>query len=93
VGVNNHIEVLGLMRSAAAADAPDLQAFFVTPRFDDPTADNQYMIAFSAMAPSSRGYVRLASARPDVAPLLDPNYLGDSRDLEMMVTGASLIHE
>ncbi|GAA3049569.1 FAD-dependent oxidoreductase [Pseudonocardia yunnanensis] len=90
VGVNNHIEVLGLMRSAADVDAPDLQAFFVTPL---PGVDDQYMIAFSAMAPRSRGSVRLVSARPDAAPLLDPNYLGDSADLEMMVTGLRLARE
>jgi choline dehydrogenase len=93
VGVNNHIEVLGLMRSAAAVSAPDLQAFFLTPRFDEEGADNLYMIAFSAMTPRSRGSVRLASARPDMAPLLDPNYFGDSRDLEMMVAGLRLARE
>jgi choline dehydrogenase len=71
-------------------DAPDLQAFFVTPQ---PGVDDQYMIAFSAMAPRSRGSVRLASARLDAAPLLDPNYLGDSHDLEMMVTGLRLARE
>jgi choline dehydrogenase len=90
VGVNNHIEVLGLMRSAADVDAPDLQAFFVTPQFG---VENRYMIAFSAMAPRSRGSVRLASARPDAAPLLDPNYLGDNHDLEIMVTGLRLARE
>ncbi|MCH6171396.1 GMC family oxidoreductase [Pseudonocardia alaniniphila] len=90
MGVNNHIEVLGLMRSAADVDAPDLQAFFLTPQ---PGVEDQYMIAFSAMAPRSRGTVRLARARPDAAPLLDPNYLGDSHDLEMMVTGLRLARE
>jgi choline dehydrogenase len=90
VGVNNHIEVLGLMRSTADVNAPDLQAFFVTPPFG---VDDQYTIAFSAMAPRSRGSVRLASARPDVAPLVDPKYLGDSSDLEIMVTGLRLARE
>ena len=37
--------------------------------------------------PNSRGSVRLASANPRQAPLIDPNYLADDYDLEISVEG------
>jgi choline dehydrogenase len=46
-----------------------------------------YTLAFAAMTPRSRGSVRLASADPDVPPVVDPNYLGDGRDVETMRAG------
>jgi choline dehydrogenase len=44
-------------------------------------------VIFSAMTPASRGSLRLASADPHRAPIIDPNYLADARDLECMMTG------
>ena len=38
--------------------------------------------------PYSRGEVRLQSADPEVPLLFDPNYLGDGRDMEILVDGA-----
>lgn len=43
--------------------------------------------------PRSRGTVRIASADPTVAPLIDPNYLADERDLEMAVVGVEQSRE
>ena len=37
--------------------------------------------------PSSRVTVRVASADPNEAPLIDPNFLADDRDLEMAFAG------
>jgi choline dehydrogenase len=39
------------------------------------------------LRPKSRGTVRLASADPDQAPLIDPNYLSDPDDLRMAIEG------
>jgi choline dehydrogenase len=39
------------------------------------------------MSPYARGTVRLASADPDIAPLVDPAYLADPRDLDTMRRG------
>jgi choline dehydrogenase len=44
----------------------------------------------SVMAPHSRGTVRLADAVPGSAPLIDPNYYGDVRDLDAVVAGLRL---
>lgn len=51
---------------------------------------NGYSIAFSAMAPHSSGTVRLADADPGSAPVVDPGYLSDDRDLEVMRKGLAL---
>ncbi|HEX6707193.1 MAG TPA: GMC family oxidoreductase N-terminal domain-containing protein [Albitalea sp.] len=45
------------------------------------------------LRPRSRGTVRLASADPAAAPLLDPNYWDDPHDREMAVKGLRLARE
>jgi len=41
--------------------------------------------------PQSRGTVRLASTDPLAAPLIDPNYLAEPRDLATLVAGIELV--
>jgi choline dehydrogenase-like flavoprotein len=45
------------------------------------------------LRPRSRGTVRLASADPAAAPLIDPNYLQDAHDREMSIRGLKLTQE
>jgi choline dehydrogenase-like flavoprotein len=45
------------------------------------------------LRPKSRGTVKLASADPAAAPLLDPNYWSDPHDLEMAIKGLRLARE
>ncbi|MGL5011158.1 MAG: GMC family oxidoreductase, partial [Paracoccaceae bacterium] len=45
------------------------------------------------LRPRSRGTVRLASADPAVAPLIDPNYWADPHDREMSIRGLKLARE
>lgn len=45
------------------------------------------------MRPRSRGTVRLASADPDAAPLIDPNYWADPYDLEMSLKGLDMARD
>jgi choline dehydrogenase-like flavoprotein len=45
------------------------------------------------MRPRSRGSVRLQSADPKVAPLIDPNYWADPLDREMSLRGLKLARE
>lgn len=93
-GVNNHAELIGLVRSGLAGDVPDLQlqvldipyyASALPPQLPD--LGQGYSVAISAMAPRSRGSIRLASTEPGAAPLLDPNYYSDARDLDVMAVG------
>ena len=45
------------------------------------------------LRPRSRGTVRLASADPMAAPLIDPNYWADPYDREMSIRGLKLARE
>ena len=85
-----------VLTRADASATPDLQMIFVDspihPRFA-PGPEDGYSVIFSAMTPASRGSVRLASADPHRAPVIDPNYLADDRDLECMVTGLGRARE
>ncbi|MCX2720998.1 GMC family oxidoreductase [Roseibium salinum] len=45
------------------------------------------------LRPRSRGSVRLQSANPGAAPLIDPNYLEDPQDREMSIRGLKLTQE
>ncbi len=45
------------------------------------------------LRPRSRGTVRLQSADPSAAPLIDPNYLADPLDREMSIRGLKLTQE
>jgi choline dehydrogenase-like flavoprotein len=42
------------------------------------------------LRPFSRGEIRLKSANPGEAPAMQPNYLQDPRDLELMLEGARM---
>jgi choline dehydrogenase-like flavoprotein len=85
---HNHGEVMGVLRTAADAVAPDLQILFVDSAavigLDVP---DTYLIGVCALQPHSRGCVRLAGRDPELAPIVDPNYLGDDRDMCTMLTG------
>ena len=45
------------------------------------------------LRPHSRGSVRLQSADPAKAPLIDPNYLADPHDREMSIKGLKLTQQ
>ena len=92
-GANNHGEMLGLLRSDPALHAPDLQILFIDVPLSVPALpgpDQGYALLVSLMAPCSRGSVRLRSTDPRIAPRLDPNYLSDPRDIDVLVTGLGL---
>ncbi|MFF3947589.1 GMC family oxidoreductase [Streptomyces sp. NPDC001902] len=93
---NNHGEALGLLRSTPSADAPDLQIIFVDVPSHAPALAGPregYTIRVSLMRPHSRGTVRLASSAPGTAPLIDPDYYADPRDLRTMVAGIRAARE
>jgi choline dehydrogenase len=83
---------VGLVHTRDDLDGPDLQVLLISQPYRSqslpgPGPDGGYAIAFSAMLPVSRGSVRLASRDHSVAPLIDPNYLGDERDQKVMIDG------
>jgi choline dehydrogenase len=95
---NNHGEVQGLVDTGIGGNGPDVQIMFVDVplRADElpgPEMGEGYAITVSLMAPFSRGSVRLASGTPGAAPVIDPRYYTDGRDLEMMVSGLRIARE
>lgn len=81
---------IGLVRTDPDLAGPDLQILVESQPYraeglDGP--DNGFAICFSAVTPHSRGSVRLSSADPAEPPLIDPDYLGDERDVEVMRAG------
>ncbi|MBB5167552.1 GMC family oxidoreductase [Mycobacterium sp. AZCC_0083] len=91
---NNHGEVMGVLRTAANSGAPDLQILFVDSAavigLDVP---DTYLIGVCALQPHSRGTVRLAGRGPELAPIVDPNFLGDDRDMHTMLEGFRIARE
>jgi choline dehydrogenase len=78
------------IRVRGEAGLSDLQIFPVAavihPRWST-GSENGFSMAFSAMAPLSRGSLRLESADPAARPIIDPAYLSDERDLASLVHG------
>jgi choline dehydrogenase-like flavoprotein len=73
--------------------APDLQIAFVHVPFDIIVGQqhpNAVSILPGVVRPNSRGWIRLASADPFDAPLVNPNYFGDRSDLTRLVQAVEL---
>jgi len=76
--------------------APDLQLAFVHVPFDIIVGQqhpNAVSILPGVVRPQSRGSIRLASLDPLVAPLIDPNYLGDQADVRRMVEAVKMARD
>jgi choline dehydrogenase len=73
--------------------SPDIQIAFVHVPFDVMVGQqhpNAVSLLPGVVRPASRGWVRLADADPMSAPRVNPNYLGDSADLDRLVDAVGL---
>lgn len=77
--------------SSPDVKVPDLQLVFVLGIVDDHSRKLHLGHGISChvdvLRPFSRGTVTLASTDPRAAPVIDPNFLSDERDLELLVKG------
>ena len=93
----NHGEMYAALRSPLAGQHPDLHLFPillpVPPGAGYPPPAAGHVLVASAMAPDSRGSVKLASPDPQDAPLIDPGFLRDGRDLDRLEAGLLMIRE
>jgi choline dehydrogenase-like flavoprotein len=93
----NQGEMYAALRSPLAGAYPDLHLFPILlpvpagPAYPPPAAG--HVLVASAMAPDSRGSVKLASADPLQAPLIDPGFLRDGRDLDRLEAGLAIIRQ
>ncbi|MEE4543150.1 GMC family oxidoreductase N-terminal domain-containing protein [Streptomyces sp. V4-01] len=92
---HNHGEILGLLRSTPAADGPDVQLIFIDIPLPNPVAPvrNGFTIGVSPMRPASRGSLRISSADPYAAPVIDPRYFTEEEDLRAVLSGIAAARE
>lgn len=90
----NVAEAGGFLKSRPELDRPDLQLHFCTALVDDHSRrlhwGHGYSLHVCVLRPASRGTLTLASADARVAPVIDPRFLSDPRDLDALTQGARL---
>jgi choline dehydrogenase-like flavoprotein len=90
----NVAEAGGFLKSRPGLERPDLQLHFCTALVDDHSRrlhwGHGYSLHVCVLRPFSRGTVTLASADARIAPVIDPRFLADSRDIDLLVQGARL---
>jgi choline dehydrogenase len=94
-GKANHAETSMLWRSDPTLPGPDMQFMFIHVPFHPPhlqAPPNSYTFGIATI-PESRGWVRLASADPKAAPLINPNYLGEESDVRRLLMGVEKARE
>jgi len=87
-----YAEAGAFVRCAPDAKRPDIQFHFVVARVEDHARRLHWGYGYSChvcvLRPHSRGSVRLNSRDPFDAPLIDPAFLSDDRDIALVVEGA-----
>ncbi len=87
----NFAEAGGFIKSAPTEAIPDLQLHFVVGKLVDhgrkTVLGHGYSCHVCLLRPRSRGTLRLASADPQVMPLIDPAFLQDADDVARLVRG------
>ncbi|MCA3236903.1 MAG: GMC family oxidoreductase [Curvibacter sp.] len=91
----NFAEAGGFIRSQPREPIPDLQLHFVIGKLVDhgraTTTGHGYSCHVCLLRPKSRGSLRLASADPLAAPLIDPNFLSERDDVDRLIRGFRLM--
>lgn len=93
----NYAEAGAFLKTAPDLTAPDVQLHFVIGIVDDHARRlhlaHGYSCHVCVLRPKSRGSVKLASANPHDAPLIDPNFFADPNDVEVMLKGLKLTRQ
>ncbi len=91
----NFAEAGGFIKSSTAEPVPDLQLHFVIGKLVDHGRKTVFGHGYSChvclLRPASRGSVQLAGNDPMAAPLIDPNFLGDQADVQLLVDGFKIM--
>ena len=91
----NFAEAGGFIRSSPDQTRPDLQLHFVVGKIvnhgRNTVFGNGYSCHVCLLQPKSRGSLKLASADPRAAPLIDPAFLAEPDDLQSLVRGFKLM--
>ena len=87
-------EAGAFLYSRPGLHAPDLQLVFVQGIVDDHARKQHlghgYSCHVTVLRPKTRGTVQIASPDPAQPPLIDPRFLSERADLELLMTGADV---
>lgn len=92
----------GFFKGDDNSPEPNIQLYFNPMSYQipkDPNAKMQpepysgFLLAFNACRPTSKGSIRIASANPNVAPVIQPNYLSTEQDKQEAIQGSRLIRK
>jgi choline dehydrogenase-like flavoprotein len=96
-------ESVGFVRSPNAGSVPDLQIHVLPWSYPGPNQDapirhkadprRTLTVMPTLIYPHSRGTLRLASADPLAAPLIDPAYLREAADTRLLLDGMEMVRE
>ena len=93
----NHGEACAALRTDLAGQHPDLHLLPIllplAPAGYDLVPAGGYALVASAVAPGSRGSIRLATGDARHAPLIDPGFLRDEEDLDRLEAGLMMIRD
>jgi choline dehydrogenase-like flavoprotein len=93
----NFAEAGGFIKSQPQETTPDLQLHFVVGKLVNHGRTTVFGHGYSChvclLRPASRGSVKLASADPGAAPLIDPNFLGERDDVQRLLRGVKLLRQ
>ncbi|MBR0553048.1 GMC family oxidoreductase [Stakelama marina] len=91
-----YAEAGAFLKSEPGLPAPDIQLHFLIAIVEDHGRANVKGHGFSCHAcvlrPESTGTVRLATASAADAPLIDPAFLSDERDLKLLMKGTRMMY-
>lgn len=90
-------EGAGFLKTDASLDKPDIQLHFLISIMNDHARKLHRGYGFSChvcgLRPHSRGSVFLRSADPMAPPGVDPRFLSDERDLDVLMKGSKIVRE
>ena len=96
-------EAVGFVRSSQAGPIPDIQVHALPWSYPFPNQDSPerqkvdkrpaLTVMPTLIYPKSRGTLRLASADPSAAPVIDPGYLTEPDDSRLLLDGIELIRD
>ncbi len=91
-----YAEAGGFLKSNPSVEVPDIQLHFVPAMLEDHGRTNVSGIGFSChvcvLRPYSEGTVRLTDANPASPPRIDPAFLTDDRDMQVLKDGVRQMH-
>jgi len=93
-------QVGGFVRSEGAINPPDMQIYCNPASYNPPVngrpslgKEAGFILSVQPCRPTSRGWVRIASADPKKAPLIQPNSLSTQQDRDEAIAACKLLRE